>query len=126
MSKDLMLVKSVEIRQREEGNDFAIVKYATLKGSANRICNEPEVASALKGTFVGGHIEKADVIPYKHDFGDGEGEQTINVRNIAILDGESLKEATEASGNELAAAAPEAISEEVEEAETAGEDAERA
>ncbi|MFH1610533.1 MAG: hypothetical protein ABIA91_01455 [Patescibacteria group bacterium] len=122
----LLLVKSVEVRSREEGDDFAIVKYANLKGSANRISNEPEVAKALEGQWVEGRIEKCDVEEYEADFDDGEGMQKLSVRNVAIFKGETIEEAIKASGHKPAtkvAALP--VTAEAAETEADGNDAER-
>src|SRR3990167_7335128 len=97
-----IFLKSVERRTRKDGEDFAICRFATLKGGANRISNEPDVAEALEGTWVEGEIIRADVKPYKNDFEDGKGEQTLKVRNVVVYKGETIEAATIASGHELA------------------------
>ena len=98
-----LFLTAVDIRQREEGEDYAICKFATLKGHANRISNEPDVAKAELGKEIRGTIVKAKVRPYKADFEDGKGEQTLAVRNIVVFEGETLEEATIASGHLLVA-----------------------
>ena len=99
----MLYITNVDVRQREEGEDFALVSYGSLKGSANRICNSPAVALAEQkaGLPVAGSIQKAEVEPYKADFEDGKGEQNLSVRNIVVFDGETLDEATRASGHRL-------------------------
>ena len=105
MDTNRLYITGVDIRQREEGEDFALVSYGSLKGSANRICNSPEVALAEQraGLPIAGSIQRAEVIPYKADFEDGKGEQTVAVRNVVVFQGETLDEATKAAGHTLKA-----------------------
>ena len=97
-----LFLTDVDVRQREEGEDYAICRFATLKGHANRISNEPDVAKAELGKEIDGKIVKAKVKPYKADFDDEKGEQTLTIRNIVVFKGETLEEATIASGHILA------------------------
>ena len=128
-----LYIKNVELRSREDDEDgtknppFALVSYASLQGSATRISNEIEVAKALNKSWVEAEIIKAEVAPYDVDFDDGEGMQTISTRNIVKFEGESLEDATKASGHELLESStltPEASNEDEAAEETADAEAE--
>ena len=95
-------ITAVDIKEREDGSNFAVVTYESLAGKATRISDSPEVAQDFLGQYIDADIKKCAVAPYK--FTDADGNESMqSQRRVVKIGDESWDEAILASGHKLPA-----------------------